>query len=201
MVTRRIFLAASAGVAAVSASPHLARAQGGEAAEATQFIEEFGNKLVAIVNGGGSADEKRQQMQPLIDNAVAVDEIATFVLGRFVRIATPEQRQKFVQLFHQVLIVNVTSKLGQFRGVTYSMTQTAVRNGEAFVGTLITRPNQKPNNVQWVVTMTSGRPQIVDVVAEGTSLRLTQRADYASFLSRNNNNVDALITALERQVS
>ena len=195
---------ASAGAVAVSAfrgfAPQ-AMAQGGGAASATRFIEEFGQRLVSIVNESGSAEQKSRQMQPLIDDAVAVDEIATFVLGRYARIATPDQRQRFVRLFHQVLIVNVTSKMGEFRGVTFTMTQTQVRNGEAFVGTLITRPNQQPNNVQWVVSMASGRPQIIDVVAEGTSLRLTQRSDYASFLSRNNNNVDALINALERQVS
>jgi phospholipid transport system substrate-binding protein len=37
------------------------------------------------------------------------------------------------------------------------------------------------------------------VVAEGTSLRLTQRSDYASYLSRNNNNVQALIDAMRQQ--
>ncbi len=39
------------------------------------------------------------------------------------------------------------------------------------------------------------------MVAEGTSLRLTQRSDYASYLSRNNNNIDALITAMQQQVA
>jgi phospholipid transport system substrate-binding protein len=65
---------------------------------------------------------------------------------------------------------------------------------------VINRPNQQPNNVQWVVSMASGRPQIVDVIAEGTSLRVTQRSDYASYLARNGNNVDALLTAMQRQV-
>ena len=45
-----------------------------------------------------------------------------------------------------------------------------------------------------------GGPKIVDVVAEGTSLRLTQRDDYASYLARNNDSVQALIDALKRQV-
>ncbi|HEY0422231.1 MAG TPA: ABC transporter substrate-binding protein [Rhodopila sp.] len=41
----------------------------------------------------------------------------------------------------------------------------------------------------------------MDVVAEGTSLRLTQRQDYASYLTHNNNNIDALIAAMKSQVS
>jgi len=67
------------------------------------------------------------------------------------------------------------------------------------VGTVIQRPNQQPNNVQWVVSTASDRPKIVDVQAEGVSLRLTQRNDYSAFLTRNNNNVDALLSAMRQQ--
>lgn len=41
----------------------------------------------------------------------------------------------------------------------------------------------------------------MDVVAEGTSLRLTQRADYASFIVHNNDSIQALLEAMRRQVS
>jgi phospholipid transport system substrate-binding protein len=37
------------------------------------------------------------------------------------------------------------------------------------------------------------------VLAEGTSLRLTQRSDYASYLSHNNYDINALITAMRQQ--
>ena len=42
---------------------------------------------------------------------------------------------------------------------------------------------------------------MVDVIAEGTSLRLTQRSDYAAFLSHNNNNIQALIDAMKQQIA
>jgi phospholipid transport system substrate-binding protein len=65
----------------------------------------------------------------------------------------------------------------------------------------VTRPNSAPNRVDWLVSSESGSPQIIDVIAEGTSLRLTQRNDYASYLSRNNNNIQALIDALKKQAA
>jgi phospholipid transport system substrate-binding protein len=55
--------------------------------------------------------------------------------------------------------------------------------------------------VDWIINGASSSPKIIDVVAEGTSLRLTQRSDYAAYLSRNNNNIDALISAMRQQVS
>ncbi len=201
MMNRRAFLLGSTLSLAFLAAGPMAWAQAGGAAAATNFIVEFGQQLEAIVNASESTDGKKERMQPLVEHAVAVDEIGRFVLGQYWRTATPAQQQQFLQVFHQVLIANITSKLGEFRGVTFRMAQTTVRNGDYFVGTIITRPNQQANNVQWVVSTASGRPQIIDVLAEGTSLRLTQRADYSSFISRNGNNVDALITAMRRQVA
>ena len=53
--------------------------------------------------------------------------------------------------------------------------------------------------MQWIVSTASGRPKIIDVQAEGVSLRLTQRNDYSAFMTRNGNNVDALLDAMRRQ--
>jgi phospholipid transport system substrate-binding protein len=201
MITRRSILLTSASAILVSASGLRAWAQSDRSAEATKFIESFGNQLVGIVNMDAALAAKRQQMTPLVERALAVNDIGTFVLGRYWRIATPPQQQRFLQLFHAVLINNIIDKLGDFRGVGFRMTQTTMRDGDYLVGTLISRPNQQPNNAQWVVSFESGRPEIIDVIAEGTSLRLTQRSDYAAYLSRNNNNIDALLTALERQAA
>ena len=53
----------------------------------------------------------------------------------------------------------------------------------------------------WVVDGTDGQPRIVDVVAEGVSLRQTQRSDYASYIQQHGGNVEALIQALRAQVA
>ncbi len=201
LITRRAVLLTSASALLLSVTPIRAWAQADRSAEASRFIEQFGSQLVGIVNADESLDRKRQQMQPLVEQALAVNDIGVFVLGRYWRIATPAQQQRFIQLFHAVLVNTITSKLGDFRGVAFRLTQTTMRDGDYLVGTLISRPNQQPNNAQWVVSFQSGRPAVVDVLAEGTSLRLTQRSDYAAFISRNNNNVDALLNALERQAS
>jgi phospholipid transport system substrate-binding protein len=68
------------------------------------------------------------------------------------------------------------------------------------VSTVVERPNNPPTNVDWIISNPATDPKIIDVVAEGTSLRLTQRSDYSSYLSHNNNNLDALINAMRQQV-
>jgi phospholipid transport system substrate-binding protein len=200
MLTRRHLLVCTAMTGLlIAAGPH-AWAQAATA-DATAFVVKLGNDLVAIVNGSGSYEDKKQRLQPLIEAAVDIDGIARFCLGRFVRTATPAQLQDYTRLFHDVLINNITGKIGEFQGVTFRPTTTSQRDGETLVGTLISRPNQQPNNVQWVVVPVGGKLKVTDVVAEGTSLRLTQRSDYAAYLSRNGNSVDALIAAMKQQIA
>jgi phospholipid transport system substrate-binding protein len=196
MISRRtIFTSAVAFLLAGGA----VRAQGTDKASA--FVKATGEKLVAVVNGPGSADAKRAEMTRILNTAVDVDGIARFCLGRFWRTATPEQQQQYLQLFHEVLVTNVTGKLGEYQGVTFAMGRSTLQDDEAVVSTVVNRPNNPPTAVDWVIADPSGNPKIIDVVAEGTSLRLTQRQDYASYLSHNSGKVEALIMAMRRQIA
>lgn len=167
---------------------------------ATAFVKATGDKLVGVVNGPGSSQQKRQMLTQVIDSAVDVDGVAKFCLGRFWPTASPEQRKRYTTIFHQVLVNNITSKIGEYQGVKFTMGRTAPDGENAKVDTTVDRPNSPPTNVQWIISNPASDPKIVDVVAEGTSLRLTQRSDYASYLSHNNNNLDALIGAMQQQV-
>jgi phospholipid transport system substrate-binding protein len=195
---RRVFLAGAACV--VLAGFGGMRPAIAQTGSADGFVKQFADRLVAVVNGPGSAAEKQQALAPLIDEYVDVAAIARFCLGRFWNSATPAQQAAYTNLFHQVLINNISGHLGEYKGVSYTMTETHAQGGDALVGTIIDRPNAPPANVQWVVRMT-GAPKVLDVVAEGTSLRLTQRQDYTSYLVRHGNSIDALIAALKRQLN
>jgi phospholipid transport system substrate-binding protein len=104
-------------------------------------------------------------------------------------------------LFHEVLVTNITSKLGEYQGVAFTMGRSKPQDDQAVVSTTVVRPNNPPTAVDWIISDPARDPKIVDVVAEGTSLRLTQRQDYASYLVHNNGSIDALIAAMKNQIS
>jgi phospholipid transport system substrate-binding protein len=194
MLTRRILLLAA--TALPVAVP--ARAQGDAA---TVLVDKLGRELVAVVNGPGGAAEKQTALEKIIDRDVDVAGVARFSLGRFWRTATPDQQRDYMVLFRKVLIKNITSKVGEYKGVTMSIGRSQPRESEVAVSSIVTRPNNAPNRVDWIVTTAEGAPKVVDVVAEGTSLRLTQRSDYSAYLSQNNGNLQALINAMKQQAS
>lgn len=177
--------------------PLPAGAQTQDAAQA--FIEQLARELTGVVNANGSAAQKQSAMEQLIDRDVDITAIARFCLGRFWRTATPDQQRDYGVLFRAVLVKNITSKIGEYQGVTMTTGKAQPREEDVLVGSVVIRPNSAPNRVDWIVR--TGAPKIIDVVAEGTSLRLTQRSDYAAFLARNNNNVQALIDAMKTQAT
>jgi phospholipid transport system substrate-binding protein len=196
MINRRNFLS----LATLSfIFPLSVRAQSAEKAAA--FVKSTGDRLVGVVNGPGSISAKRAAMTQIINSDVDVEGIARFCLGRYWKQATPEQQKQYLSLFHEVLVTNITAKLGEYQGVTFTMGRSRPQDEEAVVSTTVIRPNNPPTAVDWIIANPSSAPKIIDVVAEGTSLRLTQRQDYGSYLQHNNGNVDALIAAMKNQVS
>lgn len=203
MLHRRQVLTLVAAAAAVTGGPGMLRGARAQSSSdrASAFVKATGDKLVAVVNGPGTSPDKRRQLTQIIDAAVDVDGVARFCLGRFWRQASADQQKRYTELFHQVLVTNITAKLGEYQGVRFSLGRSRPQDEEEVVSTVVERPNNPPTNVDWIISNPGSAPKIVDVVAEGTSLRLTQRSDYASFLAHNNNSVDALISAMHQQVA
>jgi phospholipid transport system substrate-binding protein len=200
MLTRRILLLAATAVLAVPGlPPSPARAQSLD--QAAAFIERTGKEIAATVNGPGSAADKQKLLQAIVDRTVDVDDVARFCLGRFWRTASAEQQKAYLDLFHRVLMFNITGKIGEYQGVSIVIGRAQPREGAIVVASVVNRPGNPPSKVDWLVSTGGGGPKIIDVIAEGTSLRLTQRSDYSAYLARNNNNVQALIDALKQQAN
>ena len=188
-------------IAGAVASPAWAQVGPQEAAE---FIRRAGGQLATTIGGAGTTEEKRRRIAPFMAEVVDVEGVARFVLGRFWRSATPDQQRTYVRLFSEVLANSIAGRLGEYRGedsVKVSVGRPDPRPDGILVPTTITRPNNQPFNVAWLVTDAGGKPKVADVIAEGMSLRLAQRSDYSAYIQRNNNDVGALIRALEAQVS
>ena len=170
-------------------------------APAVQFVQQTAARILTVINGPGAPAEKQRDVEPIMDGAVDVDGIARFCMGRFWREATAQQQQEYLRLFRSVLLNSITGRLGDYRGVRVTVGRAEERPDGVEVSSVVARPNNPPSNVIWVIDTIGGQPKIVDVIAEGTSLRLTQRSDYASYLARNGNNVSALIDALRQQLA
>jgi phospholipid transport system substrate-binding protein len=65
----------------------------------------------------------------------------------------------------------------------------------------IVRGNQpEPVEVDWRVRTRDGKFKIVDVMVKGISMGVTQRQEFASVFSRNNNSMSAFLAELRERV-
>jgi phospholipid transport system substrate-binding protein len=196
---RRLLLIAAAAVAA-GARP--AGAQTIDIARATGFIQQTGEELVQAINATGvPLGQRRDRVAAILRRSVDVDGVGRFILGRWWRNASAEQQQEYLQLFEQVLIRNLSARFGEYQGVRFALGRTQARTEEdALVNTVVERPGSAAFGLDWRVAEVNGQPKIVDVIAEGTSLRLTTRSEYSSVITRNNGNVGALLAAMRQQI-
>jgi phospholipid transport system substrate-binding protein len=200
MIQRRTLLAAGAALAVAGIIP--ARAQPVDAARATAFIQATGQELVGAINGRGSVAERREKVAAILRRAVDIEGVGRFILGRWWRQATPEEQAAYMRLFEETLIRNLSARFGEYQGVRFSLGRTQQRTeDDTLVNTVIERPNTAPFSLDWRVSEVGGQPRVVDVIAEGASLRLTQRSEYSSVISRNGGRIAALLDAMRNQVA
>jgi phospholipid transport system substrate-binding protein len=199
VVTRRSFILFAAALPGAFIRP--AAAQDAQLTQAAAFIRASGNRLANISVGATSATEEQTRLLAFLDDVVDFDSVARFSLGRYWNLATPQQQQEYVTAFRQVVMRNVTNRLGDYtHGIAKFEIGQPTRQGDAInVPMMVQQPGTRPLHLVWVVAMDTGRPRIVDLIAEGMSLRVTQRSDYAAFIARNHNDVGALIAAIQKQ--
>jgi phospholipid transport system substrate-binding protein len=170
---------------------------------AAQFVRQIGNEVVALVAANDPPAARAQRLQSFIDRVVDVEGTARFCLGRFWRQATAAQQRDYVALFHAVLVRAVVSRINSVpqggNDVHVTVDRAEAHADSIHVPTTVQRSGSPPFRVTWVVNDDPNNPRIIDVLAEGTSLRITVRSDYYSFLDRHGDDINALLEALRRQ--
>jgi phospholipid transport system substrate-binding protein len=179
-----------------------AQAQSMDAARAASFIQATGEELVAVLNSDAPVATRREQVAAILRRAVDVEGTGRFILGRWWRVATPEEQREYLNLFEQTLIRNLSARFGDFQGVRFIVGRSQGRSeDDVLVTTTVERPQAATVTLDWRVAEVGGQPRIVDLVAEGASLRLTQRSEYSSVITRSGNRISALLDAMRDQIA
>ena len=161
----------------------------------TQGIEE-------IINANVSQAEKDARFAKLFNQALDLDFIGQFVLGRNWRTATPEQRKEFIQTYRQLNISTWSKRFDEFKGKEFVFKGTTPSNskGQIFVNSVVPMNQGEPAKVVWRVKEKAGQYRIVDIIIENVSLAITARNEYTAFIKNNPGGIDALIANLKTKI-
>ncbi len=183
---------------------------------ATRFIEGLAARVIdALIEDGLSTDERRQQFRDLVDENIAVNGIARFVLGRHWRRASKAEREEYMRLFREVIITGWADRLfvavarpgdatwpsRDMIKVTGSVPVQTARAGQrtALVHSLISIPEGPPLRVTWRVANEGKVFKLTDFLVEGISLAQTQRDEIASVIRHHGGKVGGLLAVLREK--
>jgi phospholipid transport system substrate-binding protein len=171
--------------------------------DAGQFMMNLGNRVLEIINDKQSPEAKRkQQFRQLADESFEIPKIAQFVLGRYWRTASDDEKQRFVDAFETYMVQVYWSRFNGYNGESFKvMSQRDEGSGTVLVTTEILRPNsgQPPVKVSWSLVKRGDSFKIRDASLEGISQALTYRDEFSSIIERNGGKVSALISQLNER--
>jgi len=170
---------------------------------AALFIRDIGQQFPHVVADAGTTDERRRRLTPFITRIVDVQAVARFCLGRYWQVATPEQHARYQGLFLKSLVNTIAGRMATYQGgVGHVVVQQPVVHPDGtYVPTLVKGATTPEMHVSWVVEADHQPMQIIDVVAEGISLRLAKRSDFIAYLAQHDGDIGKFLDALERQTS
>ncbi|MDX1709801.1 MAG: ABC transporter substrate-binding protein [Rhodovibrionaceae bacterium] len=189
---------------AIAVSLTLARpaASASTAEQAEAFLTNLSQKAVEGLKGEEMTQEEREQrFRQLLDHAFDMEAISQFVLGRYSRVASEEEKQRFTDVLKDIVVQRFMPLFGDYRGEGLDVRQTVVDEGRNLVTIITSTEFQgEPVRLDWRLRPRGESFKIVDVVVEGASLVITYRSEYAAFIKQNGGNVSALIADLREKL-
>jgi phospholipid transport system substrate-binding protein len=179
--------------------PRPAAASGQEAA---QFLETLSRQAVEELQNEDLPVEKREQrFRELLNEAFDIQAISQFVLGRYWRVASEEEKQRFIQVLEDVVVQRFMPFFTDYEGEGVAVRQTIVDEKNNLITVITTTEfNGEQVRLDWRLRPRGDSYKIVDVVAEGASLVITYRSEYGAFIKQNGGRVTALIDDLQAKV-
>ncbi len=174
-----------------------------DAGNAKAFVEKVTQEgLVDIINSNVSQQEKDRRFEKLFNEALDLKFIGQFVLGRYWRTATPEQKKEFIEVYRQLNVKTWSQRFDEFRGkkFIFNGTSPSTSANQIFVNSSVPMDQGNPASVVWRVKQSGNSFKIVDIIIENVSLAITARNEYTAFIKKSPNGIDGLIKDLKAKV-
>lgn len=173
----------------------------GRSSEATSFIKSLADQTVAVLSDRTMERKDRTvYFRDVLRRGFAVELMGRYAVGRNWRRMSPDQRQEYLDLFVEFALGSYAEKLSDYSGESVEILKTVTADErDTLVRTrIVSAKGGQAIACDWRVRTIEGKPQVVDVMVEGMSLLVTQRAEFTAVLRKRG--IDGLFELLrERQ--
>lgn len=164
-----------------------------------KFVSNFADNAISILsNDSLDASQKNIQFTELVMSSIDMNLISKFVLSKYWKLATDDQKKAYLAAFKQYFISSYANKLDQYSGEKVIIVSSNAAKKFVIVKSNIVRDGTDTLKIEldWRLLTRDGQTKIIDLSIEGISLIIAQREEFQSFLANNDNSLDALINKL-----
>lgn len=159
------------------------------------------NAINTLTDKSISQNKKESQFGKLFDKNFDVPSISRFVLGKYWKQASLDQKKNFIKAFRNYVVKTYSSRFNEYSGEKLKLVNYEnEKNPKIFlVHTILERQDAPVIKVDWRIGKKKDRFVILDIIIEGISLAITQRSEFVSVIDQNEGSIDQLISLLKER--
>ena len=165
------------------------------------FVKEMVNDAINTLSNKNLTDEEKANfIENLAMDNVDINGLGLYTLGELRKSADKANLEKYQRIFEKYFLKSLTSRLTDYSSNKFEVISAEIKSSNyTIVKSKIAKSENQPEiKIDWrIYTKNSEKPLIRDLIVEGLSLARTQKEEFASILSSNNNDINILIIKLE----
>ena len=164
------------------------------------FVQSTVNRASKLLGEDISKNEKVEKLKLIAKETVDIKGIGFYTLGAKRKSISNEEKKKYSLLFEKYFLKSFSSRLAEYTNPEIDViNKEKLNDNYTIVNSILKATSERPEiNIDWrIYTKDPNNPLIRDLIIEGLSLARTQKEEFASILSSNDNNIEALFKVLE----
>ena len=170
------------------------------ALEADVFVQSTVNRASKLLSDNISKEEKIEKLKLIAKDTVDIEGIGFYTLGSVRKDLSDAQKKEYAVKFEEYFLKSFSSRLAEYTNPEIDVFNKEVLNENyTIVNSTLKATSERPEiKIDWrIYTKNPKQPVIRDLIIEGLSLARTQKEEFASVLSTNNGDINALFKTLE----
>ena len=165
------------------------------------FIKELVDDAINhLSNKDIGEEDKASFIEKIALENVDINALGLYTLGELRKSTDKEKLESYQKSFEKYFLKSLTSRLNDYSSSKFEILEEDKKsNSYTIIKSKITPEDGGPEiKIDWrVYTKNPEQPLIRDLIVEGLSLARTQKEEFASILSSNNNDIEILINKLD----
>ena len=169
------------------------------------FISELVNEAIArLADKNLNKEQKASFIEKVALENVDINALSLYTLGELRKSADKNDIDDYKKSFEKYFLKSLTSRLTDYSSSKFEITGEEKKSANYTIisSKVIPVDDGIEIKIDWrVYTKNPDKPLIRDLIVEGLSLARTQKEEFASILSSNNNDIKILISKLEEFIN